>query len=563
MGKYVKACVGDYVDEGGRKAIRSMEIGQIISPVGKASWRVSFHGIGLTTNVASSALKLVPAADINRYVAAATTTATTATTADRDDGGGVLDSSSSGSSLGSSLGVNDEFMNDVAGSGTSAAVGTANVKVVSFGGRSVAVPVDVGGRSNRSRSAPPRSVASVAADGGTATGTTNSSSSTSVPTVTPPRRRAVSVAHSGGRRAVSAVGSRRVSSVRSRRQAAASAASVGSVGSVTAAAATVGELEEEEEEENGRSGVATIVGNEEQLTGNTYAMRLAAALQHIKSLVGQEVVKQFNGPHRGRITWKVVEDPDGVPRIRDRSNSSVGFNWSSVGYDSNDEFVFARIFLDLLFDDFQISLATMNSRITESGPTSNVFTVEEFLKALSCLIGAACASQKGQKLFSGPASNGFNTVEIGGREYATIEQVPNFRLKLTLTKWKDFVKYFPLIWNNKSTQQSDPWWRIRSLIEEFNRNREQLIQPSNTLVYDESMIGYCPQISSTGNLPHLSFLPDKPTTLGPEFKVMACASTGCNLKLELMEGKLAMASKKYNKEMGTTAALTVRMHESW
>ena len=180
------------------------------------------------------------------------------------------------------------------------------------------------------------------------------------------------------------------------------------------------------------------------------------------------------------------------------------------------------------------------------------------------MIGAACVSQRGQKLFTtGPLPNGSNTVEIGGRGYATIEQVPNFRLKLTLTKWKDFVKYFPLIWNDKSTQHSDPWWRIRSLIEEFNGNREQLIRPCNTLVYDESMVGYYPQISSTGNLPHLSYLPDKPTSLGPEFKVMACASTGCNLKLELMEGKLAMAAKKYSRQMGTTAALTVRMHESW
>ena len=206
----------------------------------------------------------------------------------------------------------------------------------------------------------------------------------------------------------------------------------------------------------------------------------------------------------------------------------------------------------------------MNSHITDNeSSTRSVFTIEEFLKGISCLIGAACASQKGHKLFNTSPPTAFNTVTVSGREFPTIEQVPNFRQKMSLTRWKSFKHFLPLIWNDESRKHTDAWWRIRPLIELFNSNRRNLIMPTNVLVYDESIIGFAPQISPTGNLPHLSYIPEKPVSLGPEFKVLMCSSTGCHLGIELMEGKLAMAVKQYHKEFGATAALVIRMHEAW
>ena len=222
------------------------------------------------------------------------------------------------------------------------------------------------------------------------------------------------------------------------------------------------------------------------------------------------------------------------------------------------------MFLDLFFDDFQISLAEMNSCMTGNEPFDSFFNVHEFANALSCMIAASCASQKGHKLFQGQTRPSVsNTVTISGREYTTVEQVPTLRQKMSLTKWKLFVKNFPLIFHDVSSSQTDPWWRIRPLIEMFNRNRREMIRPSNLLVFDESIFPFRPQISSTGNLPHLTYLPGKPQDLGPEAKVLMCSFVGCVLKIELMEGKLAMAVKRYHRQMGATAALVVRMHESW
>ena len=69
--KYVKSRVGEVVDEGGHLTKR-MVIGQIIAPCRKGSWRVSFPGIGLTTNLSSRKLTLLSSADVNKYIASAT-----------------------------------------------------------------------------------------------------------------------------------------------------------------------------------------------------------------------------------------------------------------------------------------------------------------------------------------------------------------------------------------------------------------------------------------------------------------------------------------------------------
>ena len=67
----------------------------------------------------------------------------------------------------------------------------------------------------------------------------------------------------------------------------------------------------------------------------------------------------------------------------------------------------------------------------------------------------------------------------------------------------------------------------------------------------------------TGNLPHLTYIENKPVDFGVEFKVLMCSAIGCYLRLELMEGQLDMAVKRHNRRMGATAGLCVCMHEEW
>ena len=218
------------------------------------------------------------------------------------------------------------------------------------------------------------------------------------------------------------------------------------------------------------------------------------------------------------------------------------------------------MFLTLMFDDFQISLAVMNSKISEIAPsTVKHFCTQKFLKGFAVMIGAACFNQKGHHLFTAPS----DSISVCGQEVATVEQAPNFRRWMFLYRWKQFIKFLPLIWNNDERKMVDPWWKIRGLFEEFNLVRKQFIKPPNMLVFDESIVGYRPQVLPTGNIPHISSHPDKPCDLGPEAKVMSCSILGVKLQLELQEGKMAMPLKKFNKEFGNSTGLVIRLHEQW
>lgn len=70
---------------------------------------------------------------------------------------------------------------------------------------------------------------------------------------------------------------------------------------------------------------------------------------------------------------------------------------------------------------------------------------------------------------------------------------------------------------------------------------------------------WIPRTSKTGGLPHISFVKRKPRPLGTEFKNVACAETGVMLHLELQRGKEPMKHSDYHRELGATAACTLRM----
>ena len=66
---------------------------------------------------------------------------------------------------------------------------------------------------------------------------------------------------------------------------------------------------------------------------------------------------------------------------------------------------------------------------------------------------------------------------------------------------------------------SDPWARIRLLIEGYNNNREANVAASIKKILDESISAYVPRTTKTGGLPTISFILRKPEPLGTEFKV--------------------------------------------
>jgi hypothetical protein len=114
---------------------------------------------------------------------------------------------------------------------------------------------------------------------------------------------------------------------------------------------------------------------------------------------------------------------------------------------------------------------------------------------------------------------------------------------------------------NVNLQESDPWWRVRELIEDFNENRKNTLAAGIYKTADETMSGYRPRTTKNGNLPHISHIMRKPVDLGTEFKNTADAETDIMMFLEIQKGRDPMRAMPYSMAYGATAACTIRMAE--
>jgi hypothetical protein len=82
------------------------------------------------------------------------------------------------------------------------------------------------------------------------------------------------------------------------------------------------------------------------------------------------------------------------------------------------------------------------------------------------------------------------------------------------SRFKEYHKVIPKIWENNAIKEADPWWEFSSAAEEFNQQQQTLMQPSLWKVVEESMSAWCPRKTKTGGLPNISFILRKPEPLG-------------------------------------------------
>ena len=108
----------------------------------------------------------------------------------------------------------------------------------------------------------------------------------------------------------------------------------------------------------------------------------------------------------------------------------------------------------------------------------------------------------------------------------------------------------------------DPWWPIASAIDDFNDIRKNNVESSWIKVLDESMSAWRPRTSKNGGLPNISYIIRKPEPLGTEFKTVCCPVTGVMTYMEIQRGKSGMSTQPYHKDLGATAACTIRAGEA-
>ena len=96
------------------------------------------------------------------------------------------------------------------------------------------------------------------------------------------------------------------------------------------------------------------------------------------------------------------------------------------------------------------------------------------------------------------------------------------------------------------------------LIDGFNEECKNIAY-SYLKVGDESMSEIRFQTTEKGKLPHLSYSFRKMKPLGEEFKTVTYSVTGYFILIEIWRGKEWTKHRKYQQQLGVTAALTKRI----
>ena len=167
------------------------------------------------------------------------------------------------------------------------------------------------------------------------------------------------------------------------------------------------------------------------------------------------------------------------------------------------------------------------------------------------MIGASCYAAKGDALWKNYSNKEFFTLEPSA-------DFQKFMKEYRFCEWRTFVAKS---YKDESPRGSDPWWQFTRAVEDFNRNRLELLVPSNHICIDECMSAWRPCTTATRGLPNITHIPRKPEPLGTEFKSAACTQTGCMVNLEIQRGREAMKMLRHNRQLGATASCTLRLGE--
>jgi hypothetical protein len=144
----------------------------------------------------------------------------------------------------------------------------------------------------------------------------------------------------------------------------------------------------------------------------------------------------------------------------------------------------------------------------------------------------------------------------------SIVTIPDFEHhRMPHWRFEQFSKCVPVIWEDKSKQETDEWLRFISALDEFNERRKTVVTASAKKVADESMAALRPRTTKRGGLPHLSFIMRKPEPFGTEFKNTCCGRTGVMMALEVQRSKKNTPSLMYNKLLGVTTGVCLRLLE--
>ena len=113
---------------------------------------------------------------------------------------------------------------------------------------------------------------------------------------------------------------------------------------------------------------------------------------------------------------------------------------------------------------------------------------------------------------------------------------------------------------------ANDWCFCEGLVDAFNDHNQHAVIAGWLLGADESISAWRGKVGKRNpkKCPHRMFVKRKPEPLGVEFKNIGDALSGIMLFMEITKGKAEIVKPKYySKEVGATAATTLRLSEPW
>ena len=179
-----------------------------------------------------------------------------------------------------------------------------------------------------------------------------------------------------------------------------------------------------------------------------------AGKQHLKNL-GYNNIAQL-------LRTKTIEDPAAAS---DDGTSNSTTPHHSINTDECT--VFANMFLKLMFMNWQSKFTRFNQCImvcNDLNPKDvKEFTIGEFLTCFALFIGAVVFSASGARLWDIKGDT-----KQCDKEWASIVQPPGYNDHIRLYRFKQFRMIIPKIYEQHYLADTDPWWRFKGAIDEFN-----------------------------------------------------------------------------------------------
>jgi hypothetical protein len=195
--------------------------------------------------------------------------------------------------------------------------------------------------------------------------------------------------------------------------------------------------------------------------------------------VGENVaIKQGKGRNAKAIEWTVVSEHD-PPLCHDKECADIciaGLDVESLREDED----LAQVFLHLFCKDFRTKTRLMNDEVENTNRWAKSkknhvknFTDSEFLIGLALLIVDGAVDGNGGTLWRSVRARRQR------KRFQSIVTMADFEdHDMPYWRFKQYHKYVPVIWQDKSKKETDECWKFIAAPYGFNERRKTVVRAS-------------------------------------------------------------------------------------